>query len=388
MLAHLRVRNLGILEDAELEPSPGFTVITGETGAGKTLLLGALRLLTGEKGRSDVVGPFGEDAQADGLLIDGEAELGVSRFLPREGRSRAYLEGAVVSAPALVERVGPLVEIVGQHDQLRIRRPAALLELVDRALDDAGKGARSGYRDSWASYAAAATAQESLGGDAPALERELDLAKHQAEEIESAGLEPDDDEKAEALTSRLRNAEAIRDQLSLAVDAASAMSDMAGEVVSALRKVAELDPELAEGRDLAEGVSAEISEIVHLLRDRVEEAREDPESLAAAEQRLTLLGDLKRKYGRTISEVIDFGATADERARRPERPPRPSLDDRNRGGQGPGAGRFEGGGAESGPFEDDRGDPGGGSGPSRRTGHACCLSSPHPRRDHAGTFGR
>lgn len=315
MLAHLRVRNLGILENAELEPSPGFTVITGETGAGKTLLLGALRLLTGEKGRNDVVGPFGADAQADGLLLDGDVELGVSRFLPREGRSRAYLEGALVSAPALVERVGPLVEIVGQHDQLRIRRPAALLGLVDRALDEAGKESQTMYRDSWASYAAATAAQESLGGDGPALERELDLATHEAREIESAGLAPDDDDKSEALASRLRNAEAIRDQLSAAVEAASAMSDRAGEIVSALRRVAELDTELAGGRDLAERVSEEITDIVHLLRDRVEDAREDPESLAVAEARLTLLGDLKRKYGKTIAEVIEFGAAAGDRAR-------------------------------------------------------------------------
>jgi DNA repair protein RecN (Recombination protein N) len=315
MLAHLRVRNLGVIEDGELEPSAGFTVITGETGAGKTLLLGALRLLTGEKGRTDAVGPFGDEAQADGLFLEGGSELGVSRLLPREGRSRAYLEGALVSAPVLGERVGSLVEIVGQHDQLRIRRSGALLELVDRALDEAGSDARARYREAWAALSGALSAQESLGGDRPALERELDLTRHQAREIDAASLDPDDDEIAAALASKLRNSEVIREQLSAAVTAATAMSEMAGEVVASVRKVAELDPGLSEGRELAEGVSAEMSEVVRLLREKLEEARDDPASLAAAEERLTLLGDLKRKYGRTISDVIEFGADASERAR-------------------------------------------------------------------------
>ncbi len=315
MLSHLRVRNLGVLEDAELAPSGSFTVITGETGAGKTLLLGALRLLAGEKARPDAVGPFGDHAQADGSFVTESGEVGISRIVPREGRSRAYLEGALVSAPTLEERVRPLVEIVGQHDQLRIRRPATLLQLVDRALDEEGTRAREAYHGAWEAYATARAAQEDLGGDLMALERELDLVAHQAKEIEMAGLQPDEDEMAEALASRLRNAEAIRAELTQALDYSAQMSDLAGEVVSSLRKVADLDPALEEGRAMAEAVSEEISELTRLLRDRADEAQLDPEGLAAAEERLTLLGDLKRKYGRTIVEVIEFGSAAADRAR-------------------------------------------------------------------------
>ena len=315
MLSHLRVRNLGVLEDAELDPSAAFTVITGETGAGKTLLLGALRLLAGEKARSDAVGPFGDDSQADGSFVTESGEVGISRIVPREGRSRAYLEGALVSAPTLEERVRPLVEIVGQHDQLRIRRPATLLQLVDRALDEEGTRVRQAYHGAWEAYATARAAQEDLGGDLLALERELELVTHQAKEIELAGLHPDEDEMAEELASRLRNAEAIRAELTQALDNSAQMSDLAGEVVSSLRKVADLDPALEEGRAMAEAVSDEISELTRLLRDRADEAQLDPEGLAAAEERLTLLGDMKRKYGRTIVEVIEFGAAAADRSR-------------------------------------------------------------------------
>ncbi len=315
MLGHLRVRNLGVIEDAELVPSSAFTVITGETGAGKTLLLGALRLLTGEKARPDAVGPFGDVAQVDGLLVDGSGEFGVSRTVPRDGRSRAYLEGTMVSARALEDRVLPLVEIAGQHDHLRIRRPATLLQLVDKALDDPGTASRRAYQEAWEGLVAALAAQADLGGDLMALERELDLVVHQAREIELAGLSPDEDEVAEALASRLRNAEAIRTELTMALDATATISELAGEVVSSLRKVADLDPRLLEGSTLAESVNDEISELIRLLRDRADEAQLDPEGLAAAEERLTLLGDLKRKYGRTIADVIGFGAAAADRAR-------------------------------------------------------------------------
>ncbi|HEY6628003.1 MAG TPA: AAA family ATPase [Acidimicrobiia bacterium] len=314
MLKHLRARNLGVLEDAEIDPGEGFTVITGETGAGKTLLLGALRLLTGDKPRPDAVGPFGDDTQADGLFEDGPEELGVSRVVPRDGRSRAYLEGALVSAGALETRVGRLVEIVGQHDQLRLRRPAAVLELIDNVLDEEGVGARSTYEHCWKAYRALLEDQASLGGDLMALERELDLVSHQAREIEGAGLQPGDDEDAEMMASRLRNAEAIRSQLGYALDKAETMADLSGEVVSSLRKIADMDPGLSVAAEGWEGVADQIAELHRSVRDAAEDAREDPAALAEVEDRLTALGDLKRKYGKTIKEVIEFGAGARDRA--------------------------------------------------------------------------
>jgi len=314
MLKHLRVRNLGVLGDAEIDPEPTFTVITGETGAGKTLLLGALRLLTGDKPRPDAVGPFAAETQADGLFDDGREELGVSRVVPRDGRSRAYLEGSLVSARALEARVGKLVEIVGQHDQLRLRRPAAVLELVDKVLDEDGLAAKSAYQTSWRAYRASLDDQKSLGGDLMALERELDLVAYQAREIESAGLQPGDDETAENLASRLRNAEAIQINLSFAVEQAELMADLSGEVVSSLRKIADMDPSLAATAAGWEGVAEQVVEMLRSVRDSAEEAREDPASLAEVEQRLTALGDLKRKYGKTIADVIEFGAGARARA--------------------------------------------------------------------------
>ncbi len=125
MLAHLRVANLGVLVDASIDPSPGFTVITGETGAGKTLLLGGLRLVLGGPSDPKTVGPYDTVARVDGLFIgEDDLEFGASRTIPAEGRSRAHLEGSIVSAAVLAQRVGALVDVVGQHDQLSITRPS------------------------------------------------------------------------------------------------------------------------------------------------------------------------------------------------------------------------------------------------------------------------
>jgi DNA repair protein RecN (Recombination protein N) len=314
MLKHLAVRNLGVLHDAEIDPGPGFTVITGETGAGKTLLLGALRLLTGDKPRPDAVGPFAAETQADGLFDDGPEELGVSRVVPRDGRSRAYLEGSLVSAGILGSRIGTLVDIVGQHDQLRLRRPAAVLELIDKVLDDVGTEAKSDYEAGWRTYRASLDAQQSLGGDLMALERELDLVVYQAREIEGAGLQTGDDEAAELTASRLRNAEAIQAHLGFALEKAELMVDLSGEVVSTLRKVADMDAGLAASAEGWENLADQIVELVRSVRDSAEQIREDPVTLAEADDRLTALGDLKRKYGKTIAEVIEFGVGARARA--------------------------------------------------------------------------
>ena len=314
MLDHLRVINLGVLEDAAIDPSPGLTVITGETGAGKTLLLGGLRLILGGKSDPGAVGPFADHAQVDGLFsVDGE-ELGATRIVPRDGRSRAHLEGTIVSASTLGERLGAMIEIVGQHDQLSITRPSHLLDLVDGTLDGEGKAARDAYAAAWTALQEALRRQEQLGGDQIALARELDLTRYQATEIANAGLEHGLDERLEAAVSRLRNVEEIREHLAETVRLTETMADTAGELVSRLRKASGLDPALADLASDAEGVAAVVSDLNRRSRTSAEDLDADPSRLEELEERLTAIGDLKRKYGRTLEDVLVFGEEARERA--------------------------------------------------------------------------
>jgi DNA repair protein RecN (Recombination protein N) len=314
MLDHLRVVNLGVLEDAAIDPSPGFTVITGETGAGKTLLLGGLRLILGGQADAAAVGPFAEEARVDGLFISATDETGASRLIPAEGRSRAYLEGAIVSAATLRERLGILVEIVGQHDQLALTRPGHLLEMIDDALDAEGAAAREAYSHAWSRLQGALERQRQLGGDRLELARELDLARYQSGEIIAAGLEPGLDDELESNASRLRNVEEIGEHLSESLQLAEQMSESVGEMVARLRKVSGLDPGMAELSNEAEGLAASIADIASEARSSADGLASDPGRLSELEDRLTELGGLKRKYGKTIEEVLDYGTRTSARA--------------------------------------------------------------------------
>lgn len=312
MLDHLRVVNLGVLEDAAIEPSAGFTVITGETGAGKTLLLGGLRLLLGGRADSRVVGPYAAEARVDGLFTSADEEVGASRIVPAEGRSRSYLEGSIISASALEARLGKMVEIVGQHDQLAIARPSHVLEMIDRSIEDGN--IPTGYRDAWNRFQHALNRQRRLGGDRMELERELDLARYQAAEIAAAHLRPGLDEELEAAVSRLRNIEEIREHLGEGMDLTEGISEAIGEMVARMRKASGLDPTLADLASDAEGVAAAVAELARDVRTSEESLNVDPGRLSELEERLTAIGELKRKYGRTLDEVVSFGATTDARA--------------------------------------------------------------------------
>lgn len=313
MLRHLRVENLGILEEASLDPSTGLTVITGETGAGKTLLLGGLRLLLGEKADASMVGPHADRAQVDGLL-DHEGELGVTRVVPRQGNSRAHIEGSIVSAATLAERTGALVEIVSQHDQLNLKRPAYVLGLIDAALDGQEEKALAEYAAAWDAHREALKRKDMLGGDGITLSRELDLARYQSSEIEAAALEPGADEALEKEASRLRNLEEINAHLAEAMTAVGQIREQAGEVVARMRKVAGLDPEAAEATRASEALAESAAELFTQLRHHAESLQADPGRLEEVEHRLTAVGDLKRKYGRTLDEVLAYGEQARHRA--------------------------------------------------------------------------
>ena len=300
-LHHLRVANLGVIGDASIELVPGFNVVTGETGAGKTLLLGGLRLLVGEKADSGAVGPVGDEARAEGLFVDGEEEIAVTRIVPSEGRSRAHSNGVLVSANVLAEQGAGLVEIVGQHDQIGLKRPAEVLGLID-----GGKSmntVRDEYGTAWHSYQTALADQALLGGDEMSLRRELDLLVFQANEILGAGVEPGEDHALEMEASRLRNVEELESQLAEAVNLLEQMTEQGGEVVARLRKASDFDPSVEAGEGLMDTLTA----LSRSTRNYVEGLERDPERLEYIESRLTTLGDLKRKYGQTVEEIIRFG---------------------------------------------------------------------------------
>jgi DNA repair protein RecN (Recombination protein N) len=316
MIDELIVRNLGLIEEAHVLPGPKLTVITGETGTGKTLLLGALRLLLGETSKPDLVGPFGDEATVDGRFITSTGtEIAASRRMPRTGRSRAYLDGTVASAAALDEATSGMVEIIGQHDQLSLMRPSEARRLLDAVLDGDGLSAKAEYRTLWEKLAGLRERQEQLGGDRRSLERERDLADHQATEIATSGFAIGDDTELERQLARLRNAAELTEFLATAQRAVEQTRETFDEAVTSARRAARLDDGLDGLTDALAAIEQSLGDVAIEVGDEIDALEDDPAALEEAEARFAALSDLKRKYGSTLDEILEFGREMSEQAR-------------------------------------------------------------------------
>lgn len=317
MLEELHVANLGLLEDARIEPGSGLVVVTGETGAGKTMLIGALQLLGGGAARRDRVGPGSDELVVEGRFVTTDGERVAARRVTREGRSKAYEDGAMVTAARLTEEFGPLLEIVAQHDALTLARPAGVLDLIDAGLSPAGRSRLDDYQRAWGELGRLQSEQRELGGDRRALERELDAARLQAEEIAEAGLATTEDVDLATRADRLRNAEALTEGLTAAhralVDDAGAI-DRVGNVIAELRRLVAIDGSLDGLHARAVAASDMLAELSTELAGIAADLDHDPTALEAVEGRISLINDLRRKYGDTVADVMRFGEAAEARA--------------------------------------------------------------------------
>lgn len=316
MLDELRVANLGIIAEAVVEPGSGFVVVTGETGAGKTLLLGAIRLLIGEKARRDQVGPAGSDLVVEGRFEVGGEDRVARRRVTAEGRSRAYLDGAMVPARTLTTEIGSTVELVAQHDAFRLASSDGVRNMVDGVLDREGRGLLADYGTAFAHLTGVRERQRLLGGDRRAVGRELDMVRFQVSEIASAGFTAGDDVDLHERAQRLRNTEAIAAELAAireAVGGDLGARDRLALAAAAAGRLAGLDPETV-------GLSKQLNELAMLLDEvtgdiatRAADARRDPVDLDHVETRLATLANLQRKYGESLDEILAYGERAEVR---------------------------------------------------------------------------
>jgi DNA repair protein RecN (Recombination protein N) len=326
VLRELHISGLGVIADLELELAPGLNVLTGETGAGKTMVTVGLLLALGERGSSALVR---EDAQAARVqarfdAIDGagdwaeDGEVILARSIARDGRSTARIGGQLATASALAELGAGLVEHHGQGQTQRLLAPAVQTGFLDRYAGDAHMVALGTYREAYERLRSVATELGALREAARDRERELDLLAYQVHEIETVGPRDGETEELTAEEGRLAHVERLMEQASAAEHALTGedgIVDDAASLASLLASAAEVDPSAREVADRARGIASEIAELARDVRAYGEVLLPDPERLEAVRDRVAALKQLQRKYGPTDADVVAFLAESAEQLR-------------------------------------------------------------------------
>jgi len=337
LLSLLRIKNLALVEDLEWELAPGFTAITGETGAGKSIIIGALQLLLGERADKSLIRTgaeactveaifSGDDFAALNARLDesgiepGDEELLVKRTFSLGGSNRQFVNGSPTTL-ALLKTIGDgLVDLHGPHDHQSILSPERQLDLLDRFAH--AEAELEAYQKSYRRWQELIVEEEALRTAESARAQELDLLRHQASEIAAANLQPDEEEQ---IVGRYKLASNSRRLIELATAVSRQLSEIDNAVLNQLaetqrllRELEKIDPGLTTTTAAHAAAVVELSEVARTLDRYAEKLDLDPGQLAELEQRVTLLETLKRKYGATIPEVIAFGERAAERMRKIE----------------------------------------------------------------------
>jgi len=326
MLRRLTVKNLAIVEDLSLSLAEGLTVVTGETGAGKSILVDAVMLLAGGRGSSDLVrqgadrlvvsGEFEPDRAARAILDEAGLSSGDQVLLRRElsadGRGRAFVEDEPAAVKTLARLGERLVAVYGQNSELALADPSAPLELLDAFAKAAGE------REA---VAAAASAWQKARADLEALEasrrdrsQRLELLDFQIREIESVSPTEKEEEDLLAERGRLAHADRIRLAGETALMALSegdaSAADRLGEAARAFADLAAIDPREETHRQEAEDVKRRIADLAAAARDAAEGIEADPDRLTAIETRLEKISRIRKKYGPTVADALQKLAKA------------------------------------------------------------------------------
>jgi len=307
VLEELHVRDLALIEEVWLEFGPGMTALTGETGAGKTALLGALQLLLGERADSGSVRSGSAEALVEGRFSAGDEEILARRRVSADGRSRCALDGEMATVGALAEKIGPLVDLHGQHEHQALLSPATHSSYLDRRSGAPLIAALAQYRAARAAEKAARAARDELAALLAEAARDADYLRLVSEEIERVDPQPGEDEALEARVPALQHGERLAEA---AADAAQLLRgdggalDRLAQASVVLGKVADIDPaldelaaRLGEAYTLADDASSGIRE----YRDDVDH---DSAGLDEVLSRLSALSALTKKYGPRLEDVL------------------------------------------------------------------------------------
>ena len=321
MLRELRIKNFAVIDKAALDLGPGLNVLTGETGAGKTIVLNALGLISGGRVSSDIIRQGEDEASVEALfgalpeahrskLLEGgygnEDELVIKRVVSRSGKNRIYLNGSLCPLGFLSEVGGYLIHIYGQHEHQALLKPETHLKLLDSYAGLEGKSEEMKER-----YRALSLAWDSLKQAKEMLEkrkREEDLLRSQLQEISQARLQAGEEEELKARKNILIHAEKLyqgcKEGEDLLYEGEDALAGRLGRYVLRLRELANIDDGLNEAVELLNSSQAQLQEATAVLRRYTGKVQFEPGALEQLEDRLAEINRLKRKYYGAVEDIL------------------------------------------------------------------------------------
>jgi DNA repair protein RecN (Recombination protein N) len=311
MLAELSIDDLVLIAAARLEFSPGLNVITGETGAGKSLLAQAIGLLMGQKGGDELVRPGADRALVQALFESDEDELAVARELPRGGRSRARMDGLLSSAAAVEDALRRRLAFYGQLEHTRLLQLERQLDLLDGAVADEVEPLRAAYAEAYSRARALTRELDDLRGADRDRERELDMLRYQVDEIEAAEVAPGEDERLAVDRERARHAGKLLERTGgalalLAGESEAAALDGVRVAQRLVDEAALLDESVGPLAQRLGALTAELDDLAAALRDYIDTLDVDAAHRDALELRYDKLKALMRKYGGSADEVLAY----------------------------------------------------------------------------------
>jgi DNA repair protein RecN (Recombination protein N) len=327
MLAELRIVNFALIEQLSLQFQSGFIVLTGETGAGKSLLIDAITLLVGGRASTDQIRSGEAEAQLEAafhlpdthpllhrlrlheIIGQNESELILRRVLSRSGRHRVYVNGNLCPQRVLEELGGTLVDIHGQHEQQSLLAAARQLDALDafgHLLELRGR-----YEQAYQRWKEFRTQWDALQSDLVDRTRREDLLRFQAREIEQAGLLPDEEEQLHNEQRRLVHAHRLKElaheaHVELQADEQAVLTRL-GRIGRTLAELGQTDPEMGDCEQVATESAIQLKELAGRLRDYAQQLEADPDRQVVVEDRLDLIQRLKKKYGGTIEAILAMG---------------------------------------------------------------------------------
>ena len=321
MLRELRIRNFAVIDEVVLELKAGLNIITGETGAGKTIILDALGLIAGQRGSTDVIRNREDEASVEALFdalpeelseklgdagFEAEDEIVIKRIVSRSGKNRIYLNGSLAPRAVLAEIGASLVQIYGQHEHQALLQPETHLGLLDgfAELETQANSMQMSYKTLTASWNELNQVKQSLEQK----RREKALLEAQLEELERARLTPGEEEELRAAKNVLAHSEKLyqgcREGEDLLYESDAALVGRLGKYSGRLRELAGVDQHLRPTVELLESSLAQLQEAAAQLRRYAERIHFDRNSLEQVEERLAELQRLKRKYGGSIEDIL------------------------------------------------------------------------------------